>query len=77
MKFFLKKIYYSIFSKNYNFTKTLINKYFLNKKKHLLLSQVLEVAPNIFNLKNFMILQKNITEFLSGTLVDLGLIILI
>jgi len=33
MKFFLKKIYYSIFSKNYNFTKTLINKYFLNKKK--------------------------------------------
>jgi hypothetical protein len=33
MKFFLKKIYYSIFGKNYNFTKTLINKYFLNKKK--------------------------------------------
>jgi len=33
MKFFLKKIYYSIFSKNYNFTKTLINKYFLNKRK--------------------------------------------
>jgi len=33
MKFFLKKIYYSIFGKNYNFTRTLINKYSLNKKK--------------------------------------------
>jgi hypothetical protein len=33
MIFFLKKIYYSIFSKNYNFTTTLFNKYFLNKRK--------------------------------------------
>ena len=77
MKFFLKKIYYSIFSKNYNFTRTLINKYSLNKKKHLLLSQVLEVALNIFKVKNFMFSLKSITEFLSGTPVDLGLIILI
>ena len=33
MIFFLKKIYYSIFNKNYNFTKTLINQYYSNKKK--------------------------------------------
>jgi esterase/lipase len=33
MIFFIKKIYYSIFSKNYNFTKTLINQYYTNKKK--------------------------------------------
>jgi hypothetical protein len=33
MIFFFKKIYYSIFNKNYNFTKTLINQYYTNKKK--------------------------------------------
>jgi esterase/lipase len=33
MIFFIKKIYYSIFSKNYNFTKTIINQYYTNKKK--------------------------------------------
>jgi hypothetical protein len=33
MFFFVKKIYYSIFEKNYNYTKTLINLYFTNKKK--------------------------------------------
>jgi esterase/lipase len=34
--FFLKKIYYSIFNKNYNFTKTLINQYYTGKKKTVL-----------------------------------------
>ena len=33
MIFFLKKIYYSIFNKNYNFTKTLINQYYSSKNK--------------------------------------------
>ena len=33
MIFLFKKIYYSIFNKNYNFTKTLINQYYLSKKK--------------------------------------------
>ena len=33
MIFFLKKIFYLIFSKNYNFSKTIINQYFTNKKK--------------------------------------------
>jgi len=33
MIFLFKKIYYSIFSKNYNFTKTLINQYYTNKQK--------------------------------------------
>jgi len=33
MIFLFKKIYYSIFSKNYNFTKTLINQYYTSKKK--------------------------------------------
>jgi len=36
MIFFLKKIYYSIFNKNYNFTKTLINQYYTGKKKTIL-----------------------------------------
>ena len=36
MIFFLKKIYYSIFNKNYNFTKTLINQYYTGKKKTVL-----------------------------------------
>jgi hypothetical protein len=36
MIFFLKKIYYSIFKKNYNFTKTLINQYYTGKKKTVL-----------------------------------------
>jgi hypothetical protein len=36
MIFFFKKIYYSIFNKNYNFTKTLINQYYTNKKKTVL-----------------------------------------
>ena len=36
MFFFLKKIYYSIFNKNYNFTKTLINQYYTGKKKTIL-----------------------------------------
>jgi hypothetical protein len=33
MIFFFKKIYYSIFNKNYNFTKTLINQYYTSKNK--------------------------------------------
>jgi len=33
MIFLFKKIYYSIFNKNYNFTKTLINQYYTRKKK--------------------------------------------
>ena len=33
MMFFLKKIYYSILNKKYNFPKTLINQYYTNKKK--------------------------------------------
>ena len=36
MFFFLKKIYYSFFNKNYNFTKTLINQYYTGKKKTVL-----------------------------------------
>ena len=36
MIFFLKKIYYSIFNKDYNFTKTLINQYYTGKKKTVL-----------------------------------------
>jgi hypothetical protein len=36
MIFFFKKIYYYIFNKNYNFTKTLINQYYSNKKKTVL-----------------------------------------
>jgi esterase/lipase len=36
MIFFLKKIYYSIFIKDYNFTKTLINQYYTGKKKTVL-----------------------------------------
>jgi len=36
MIFFIKKIYYSIFNKNYNFTKTLINQYYTGKKKTVL-----------------------------------------
>ena len=36
MIFFLKRIYYSIFNKNYNFTKTLINQYYTGKKKNVL-----------------------------------------
>jgi pimeloyl-ACP methyl ester carboxylesterase len=36
MFFFLKKIYYSFFNKNYNFTKTLINQYYTGKKKTIL-----------------------------------------
>jgi hypothetical protein len=36
MIFLLKKIYYSIFKKNYNFTKTLINLYYTGKKKTVL-----------------------------------------
>ena len=36
MIFFLKKIYYSIFEKNYNSTKTLINQYYTGKKKTVL-----------------------------------------
>ena len=33
MIFLFKKIYYSIFNKNYNFTKTLINQYYTSKNK--------------------------------------------
>ena len=33
MIFLFKKIYYSIFNKNYNFTKTLINQYYASKNK--------------------------------------------
>jgi alpha-beta hydrolase superfamily lysophospholipase len=33
MIFLFKKIYYAIFNKNYNFTKTLINQYYTSKKK--------------------------------------------
>jgi predicted esterase YcpF (UPF0227 family) len=33
MIFFFKKIYYSIFNKNYNFTQTLINQYYTSKNK--------------------------------------------
>ncbi len=33
---YLKKIYYSIFEKKYNFTKTLINQYYTGKKKNVL-----------------------------------------
>jgi pimeloyl-ACP methyl ester carboxylesterase len=36
MIFYLKKIYYSIFKKNYNSTKTLINQYYTGKKKTVL-----------------------------------------
>ena len=36
MIFFLKKIYYYFFNKNYNFTKTLINQYYTDKKKTVL-----------------------------------------
>ena len=36
MIFFLKKIYYFFFNKNYNFTKTLINQYYTGKKKTVL-----------------------------------------
>ena len=36
MFFFLKKIYYYFFNKNYNFTKTLINQYYTGKKKTVL-----------------------------------------
>jgi len=36
MIFFVKKIYYSIFNKNYNFTTTLINQYYTGKKKNVL-----------------------------------------
>ena len=36
MIFFFKKIYYSIFNKNYGFTKTLINQYYTNKNKTVL-----------------------------------------
>ena len=36
MFFFLKKIYYFFFNKNYNFTKTLINQYYTGKKKTIL-----------------------------------------
>ena len=36
MFFFLKKIYYYFFNKNYNFTKTLINQYYTDKKKSVL-----------------------------------------
>ena len=33
---YLKKIYYSIFEKNYNSTKTLINQYYTSKQKNVL-----------------------------------------
>lgn len=33
MIFFIKKVYYLIFSKNYKFTRTIINQYYTNKKK--------------------------------------------
>ena len=36
MIFFLKKIYYSFFNKNYNFTKKIINQYYTGKKKTVL-----------------------------------------
>ena len=36
MIFFLKKIYYYFFNKDYNFTKTLLNQYFTSKKKTVL-----------------------------------------
>jgi len=36
MFFFIKKIFYYIFNKDYNFTKTLLNQYFTNKKKTVL-----------------------------------------
>lgn len=36
MFFFIKKIFYYIFNKDYNFAKTLLNQYFTNKKKTVL-----------------------------------------
>ena len=36
MFFFIKKIFYYIFNKDYNFTKTLLNQYFTGKKKTVL-----------------------------------------
>ena len=36
MFFFIKKIFYYIFNKDYNFTKTLLNQYFTSKKKTVL-----------------------------------------
>ena len=36
MIFYLKKIYYSLFKKNYNFTKTLVNQYYTGKKKTII-----------------------------------------
>jgi hypothetical protein len=36
MFFFIKKIFYYIFNKDYNFTKTLLNQYFTDKKKTVL-----------------------------------------
>jgi esterase/lipase len=74
MKFFLKKIYYSIFSKNYNFTKTLINKYFLNKKKTFVAFSsigggtkyngifVRDTSRSWFNNIDIKLLKKNIEE---------------
>jgi hypothetical protein len=53
MKFFLKKIYYSIFDKNYNYTKTLINLYFTNKKKTIVAFSDHGGGPNIFKMNNF------------------------
>ena len=77
MKFFLKKIYYSIFSKNYNFTRTLINKYSLNKKKTFVAFSSIGGGTKYIQSEEFYDLTKKYTEFLSETPVDLGLIILI
>ena len=55
MIFFLKKIYYSFFNKNYNFTKTLINQYYTGKKKLSYPFQASAKAQNIFKMRNFLI----------------------
>ena len=76
MIFLLKKIYYSIFKKNYNFTKTLINLYYTGKKKLSYLFQALAVVSDLLRMRNFLILQKNIMYSLLEISLDLGLTIL-
>jgi hypothetical protein len=61
--FFLKKIYYSIFNKNYNFTNTLINQYYTNKKKAALIFSSIGKGTRYIQNEEFFNLTKKYNVF--------------
>ena len=63
MIFLFKKIYYSIFNKNYNFTKTLINQYYSSKNKTCLAFSSIGQGTKYIQSEEFFNLTKKYNVF--------------